>query len=112
MDDITEQQFQVVQTAGSFRNDIGEMSEMQVYAHIRTRLGDNMEATENVLRELQETGRATARFNDSFGRDLELNARNTKGPCFELPTQYANGRAKIWTARKLDALSQLTTGWV
>jgi hypothetical protein len=75
MESIAEHKFQVVQTAGSFRNDIGEMSEMEVYAHVRTRLGDDMEAAENVLCELEETGRATARFNDAFGRDNSIDIR-------------------------------------
>jgi hypothetical protein len=72
MEKVTEQKFQVVQTSGALRNDIGEMSEMQVYAHVRTRLGDDMEAAENVLRELEKTGSATARFNDSFGRESRI----------------------------------------
>lgn len=75
MKEITDQEFQVVQTAGSFRNDLGEMSEMQVYAHIRTRLGDDMEAAENVLRELEETGKAEARFTDSFGSESRIDIR-------------------------------------
>jgi len=75
MENITDQNFQVVQTADSFRNEVGEMSEMQVYAHVRTRLGDDMEAAENVLRELEDTGRASARFNDSFGREIRIDIR-------------------------------------
>jgi hypothetical protein len=75
MENITDQKFQVVQTADSFRNEVGEMSEMQVYAHVRTRLGDDMEAAENVLRELEDTGRASARFNDSFGKEIRIDIR-------------------------------------
>jgi len=75
MENITGQKFQVVQTWGALRNDIGEMSEMQVYAHVRTRLGDDMEAAESVLRDLEETGKATARFMDSFGRESRIDIR-------------------------------------
>ena len=75
MENITDQEFQVVQTVDSFRNEVGEMSEMQVYAHVRTRLGGDMEAAENVLRELEDTGKASARFSDSFGREIRIDIR-------------------------------------
>ncbi|MGB2590952.1 MAG: hypothetical protein WA853_17835 [Candidatus Acidiferrum sp.] len=68
-------EFSVVQTSGGIRNEIGEMSEMQVYAHVRTRLGNDMDAAENVLIELEEKGAATVLFNDSFGAHNRIEIR-------------------------------------
>lgn len=75
-----EQNFWVVQTAGSFRNEIGEMSEMEVYAHVRMRLGNDMTAAERVLGELEEKGTATARFKGTIrflGRRTALRVCNS-----------------------------------
>ena len=70
-------EFNVVQTSGGIRNEIGEMSEMQVYSHVRTRLGNDMDAAENVLIELEEKGAATVLFNDGLGRENRLDIRRT-----------------------------------
>ena len=58
--------FYVVQTQGSFRNEIGEMTETELYGHLGTRLGGEAVAAA-VLRELQEKGVAVRRFTDSTG---------------------------------------------
>ena len=59
--------FYVVQTQGSFRNEIGEMTETELYGHLGTRLGGEAAAAA-VLRELQEKGGvAVRRFTDSTG---------------------------------------------
>lgn len=80
MEKIGDDKFHVVQTSGSFRNEIGEMTEMQVYAHVRTRLDDDTEAAEQVIRELEETGEAEARFNDSFGHESRIDIRRVSEP--------------------------------
>src|SRR5437016_221164 len=58
--------FYVVQMQGSFRNEIGEMTESELYGHLGTRLGSEAAAAA-VLRELQEKGVAVRRFTDSTG---------------------------------------------
>jgi nicotinic acid phosphoribosyltransferase len=67
--------FYVFQTQGSFRNEIGEMTESQVYAHVRTRLGNDMSAAEAVLSELEEKGTATVRLISSLGVETTLEIR-------------------------------------
>jgi hypothetical protein len=93
MQRVEEQNFYVVQTQGSFRNEIGEMTEMALYAHVRTRLGNDMATAEAVLGELEEKGAATIRFIDSLGvattleiRQLvstETYGRGTHVPCYK-----------------------------
>jgi hypothetical protein len=68
-------EFNVVQTSGGIRNEIGEMSEMQVYAHVRTRLGDDAEAAEKAIRELEDRGAATVRFIGSLGVETTMEIR-------------------------------------
>jgi len=58
--------FYVVQTQGTFRNEIGEMTETELYGHLGTRLGSEAAAAA-VLREVQEKGVAVRRFIDSTG---------------------------------------------
>ena len=75
MQNLEEQNFYVVQTQGLFRNEIGEMSEMALYAHVRTRLGNGMDIAEAVLTELENKGTATVRFNDSLGVATHIDIR-------------------------------------
>lgn len=72
------QNFYVVQTEGSFRNELGEMTETQVYAHVRTRLGNDMAAAETVLSELEEKGTATVRFIGSLGVETTMEIRRLR----------------------------------
>ena len=58
--------FYVVQTQGTLRSEIGEMTETELYGHLGTRLGSEAAAAA-VLRELQEKGVAVRRFTDSMG---------------------------------------------
>jgi hypothetical protein len=67
MGSIALRNFYVTQTEGNLRNEIGEMSETEVYAHVRTRLGDDAEAAESALRELERVGWATVYFSNSLG---------------------------------------------
>ena len=68
-------EFNVVQTSGEFRNEIGEMNETQVYAHVRTRVGDDVEAAEAAFRELEEKGAATVRYKNSLGVETRIEIR-------------------------------------
>jgi len=68
-------EFNVVQTSGSFRNEIGVMSETEVYAHVRTRLGDDGSVAENALAELAEKGAATVQFKDGLGMETFIEIR-------------------------------------
>ena len=79
--------FYVVQTQGSFRNEIGEMTETKVYAHVRTRLGNDMSAAEAVLSELEEKSTATVRFSSSLGVETTLEIR----PLLSTETAYGIG---------------------
>jgi|HubBroStandDraft_3_1064219.scaffolds.fasta_scaffold1341803_2 hypothetical protein len=45
----------------------------------RMRLGDDMEAAENVLIELEEKGAATVRFNDGLGAENHIGIRRICG---------------------------------
>jgi hypothetical protein len=75
MESVEEQNFYVVQTQGSFRNVIGEMTGMAVYAHVRTRLGNDMAAAETVLSDLEQNGTATVRFSDSLAVESRIEIR-------------------------------------
>lgn len=68
-------EFNVVQTSRGFRNEIGEMSETEVYAHVRTRLGDHGNVAENALAELAEWGLATVQFKDGLGMETLIEIR-------------------------------------
>src|SRR6266404_2915466 len=80
MERVEGQNFYVVLKQGPFRNEIGEMTAMAVYAYVRTRLGNDMAAAETVLSELEQKGMATARFTDSFGvgNTIEIRRIETK----------------------------------
>jgi hypothetical protein len=75
METVAEQKFYVVQTQGSFRNEIGEMTETALYGHLGTRLGSDLGAVESVLRELQDKGRAKVRFTPSLGPETAIEIR-------------------------------------
>jgi len=77
MNAIEEQSFCVVQIEASFRNEIGEMTGLEVYAHVRTRLGGDAEAAETVLRDLKEKGEAMVGFKNSLGRETVIEIRRT-----------------------------------
>ena len=80
---VEERTFQVVQTSGNSRNVIGEMTAMQVYAHVRVRLGNDLAAAEAVIAELEESGTAMARFNDSFGVETCIEIRSLEKDSWE-----------------------------
>jgi len=84
MENVAERNFYLTQTEGSFRNEIGEMSEMDVYAHVRTRLGDDAVAAEDALRELGRTGAATVQFNNSLGKKSRMDIRRIGPPSNEM----------------------------
>jgi len=67
MESVDERSFYVVQTQGSFPNEIGEMTETALYGHLGTRLGNDLDAAEAVLRELEEKGEAIVRVPNSLG---------------------------------------------
>lgn len=69
--------FYVIQTQGSFRNEIGEMTETEVYGHVGTRLGSEAAAAA-VIRELEEKGAAIARFVDSTGLENAIEITDDK----------------------------------
>jgi len=69
--------FYVIQTQGSFRNEIGEMTETELYGHLGTRLGSEAAAAA-VIRELEEKGVATARFTDSTGLENTIEITDDK----------------------------------
>lgn len=49
-------------------NDLGTMTEMEVYGYVRTRLHGDEDAADAVLRELEEKGEATVQFETSLGK--------------------------------------------
>jgi hypothetical protein len=63
--------YYVVQTQGTFRNEIGEMTETELYGHLGIRLGSEA-AGAAVIRELQEKGVAVRRFTDSTGHEIAI----------------------------------------
>jgi hypothetical protein len=67
--------FYVVQTQGSFRNEIGAMTETALYGYVGTRLGNDVSAAEAVLRELEEKGKAVVRFTNSLGPETTMEIR-------------------------------------
>ena len=67
--------------------EIGEITGMAVYAHVRTRLGNDMAAAETVISELEQKGMATARFTDSFGVENTIEIRR-------IETKIAKGSAQ------------------
>lgn len=75
MQEVKTPHFHVVETHGSFRNEIGEMTEMQVYAHVRTRGGCGMVEAEAVLAELSEKGATAVGFRDSLGTETRIDIR-------------------------------------
>jgi hypothetical protein len=75
MESVDERNFYVVQTQGSFRNEIGEMTETALYGHLGTRLGNDLNAVEVVLRELHEKGAAKVRFTASLGSETTIEIR-------------------------------------
>jgi hypothetical protein len=74
MESVNERNFYVVQTQGSFRNEIGEMTEAELYGHVGTRLRSEAAAAA-VLCELQEKGVAVVRFADSMGLENAMEIR-------------------------------------
>jgi hypothetical protein len=71
--------FYVVQTQGPYRYEIGKMTEMTLYAHIRTRLGNDAATAEAALRELEEKGTATVRFSGPLGVETVIEVREIHG---------------------------------
>jgi len=69
--------FYVIQTQGSFRNEIGEMIETELYGHLGTRLGSEPAAA-GVIRELAEKGVATTGFIDSTGLENTIEITDDK----------------------------------
>lgn len=49
-----EPRYQVVQTEDGFRNELDNMTETGLYAHLKVRLGLDMEQAESVLANLQK----------------------------------------------------------
>src|SRR6266404_4920747 len=69
--------FYVIQTQGSFRNEIGEIIETELYGHLGTRLGSEPAAA-GVIRELAEKGVATTGFIDSTGLENTIEITDDK----------------------------------
>jgi hypothetical protein len=59
--------FRVHQTINSCPYPLEDMTETEVYAHVRTRLSYGVEAAEAMLRRLREKGKTTERGTDSVG---------------------------------------------
>lgn len=51
--------FHVVQTDRGFRNDLGEMTEMQLFAHIRVRLGLDINRANDFMSEVEKNASVT-----------------------------------------------------
>jgi hypothetical protein len=51
--------FHVVQIQPGFRNELGEMTEMELYAHLQVRLGFDMNRAEDILSELEKKSSVT-----------------------------------------------------
>jgi hypothetical protein len=75
MDIIEQRKFSVVQTQDGFRNKLGEMTETEVYAHVRTRLGYDANAAEVALNELEQRGVFKARFAESSRGEFTMEIR-------------------------------------
>jgi len=61
-------------------NDLGEMTETEVYGYVRTRSGNNMNTAETVLHDLEEKGAATFYFESPLGPKIRVEIqRITKG---------------------------------
>ena len=58
----------------SIPNDLGEMTEIEMYAYVRTRI-DSMHTVERVLQDLQVTNRATTFFEPLFGSKIRVEIR-------------------------------------
>jgi len=69
--------FYVIQTQGSFRNEIGEMTETEVYGYVGTRLGSEAAAAA-MIRELEEKGVAKAGFTNSTGLENTIEITDDK----------------------------------
>jgi len=67
-----EPKFHVVQTQRGFRNELGEMREMALYAHLQVRLGLEMAQAEGVISDLEKN--STATINSSDGQ-IQLEVR-------------------------------------
>ena len=55
-------------------NDLGEMTETEMYGYVGTRLG-SMDAAEAVLRELKKKGKATTYFDSPLGPKIRVEIR-------------------------------------
>lgn len=55
-------------------NDLGEMTETEMYGYVRTRLG-SMDAAEAVLRELEEKGTVITYFHSPLGPKNQFEIR-------------------------------------
>lgn len=74
MDD-TRPRFHVVQTTLGSKNDLGEMTETEVYAHVRTRLGCGPFEMENIFFALAVKGVFTALFVEGLGNEVTMEIR-------------------------------------
>jgi hypothetical protein len=72
---VDERTFYAVQTQGSFRNEIGEMTETALYGHLGTLLGNDLGAVEDVIRELEDKGAAIVRFTYSLSPETTMEIR-------------------------------------
>jgi hypothetical protein len=67
------QKFHVHQTTDSFPTDLDDMTEWQVYSHVRTRIG--LEGAEEMSRLLNETAAATVRGIGLQGAEIVFEVR-------------------------------------
>ena len=66
--------YHVAQTQHGFRNELGEMTEMALYAHLQVRLGLDMAEAEGVIADLEK--HSTATINSPDG-EIQLEVRRT-----------------------------------
>jgi hypothetical protein len=71
MTELGEDRYRVVLHEGAAPNELGEMTETEMYGYVRTRLG-SMDAAEAVLRELNEKGTATTYFDSPLGPRIRV----------------------------------------
>lgn len=60
-----ERKFHVVQKQNNFPNDLGEMTETELYAHLQVRLGFDVNRAEDILSELDKKSSVTIYSEDA-----------------------------------------------
>ena len=75
----SESKFYVVQSQHGFRNDLGEMTETALYAHLQVRLGYDMNRANDFMSELEKNASVTLYSKDGQIR-LEVQRIATAAP--------------------------------